>query len=170
MVGWHYRLNGHEYEQAPSDGEGQGRLVCYAPQGRKESDTTERLNNNQNYGNNGTMQPLLRIMSLPTWKDIHDRLLSEEDNEQNRQCMHPQSFQSCLTLCDPVDCSLPGSSVHGILQARILKWVVISSSRESSPPRNQTLVSCSSFIAGGFFTTEPPWKSKTRQLQNISPR
>ena len=49
--------------------------------------------------------------------------------------------QSCLTLCDPVDCSPPGSSVHGILQARILKWVAISSSRGSSQPRDRTHVS-----------------------------
>ena len=42
--------------------------------------------------------------------------------------------QSCLTLCDPVDCSLPGSSIHGILQARILEWVVISFSRDLSNP------------------------------------
>ena len=49
--------------------------------------------------------------------------------------------QSCLTLCDPVDCSLPGSSVHGILQARILEWVAISFSRESSQPRDWTQVS-----------------------------
>ena len=49
--------------------------------------------------------------------------------------------QSCPTLCDPVDCSLPGSSVHGILQARILEWVAISFSRGSSRPRN-TQVSC----------------------------
>ena len=41
--------------------------------------------------------------------------------------------QLCLTLCDPVDCSPPASSVHGILQARILEWVAISSSRGSSP-------------------------------------
>ena len=49
----------------------------------------------------------------------------------------------------PMDCSPPGSSVHGILQARILEWVVISFSRGSSPPINQTWVSC---IAGRFFT------------------
>ena len=59
--------------------------------------------------------------------------------------------QSCLTLCNPMDCSPPGSSVHGILQARILERVAISSSRGSSQPRNWTRVSC---IAGGFFTTE----------------
>ena len=45
--------------------------------------------------------------------------------------------QLCPTLCDPMDCSLPGSSVHGILQARILEWVTIPFSRGSSQPRNQ---------------------------------
>ena len=49
--------------------------------------------------------------------------------------------QSCLTLCDPMGCSLPSSSVHGILQARILEWVAISFSRVSSRPRDQTPVS-----------------------------
>ena len=51
--------------------------------------------------------------------------------------------QSCLTLCDSMDCSLPGSSVHGISQARILEQVVISSSRESSRRRDQTCISAS---------------------------
>ena len=49
--------------------------------------------------------------------------------------------QSCQTLCDPMDCSLPGSSLHGILQARVLEWVAISFSRGSSQPRDQTRVS-----------------------------
>ena len=44
--------------------------------------------------------------------------------------------QSCLTLCEPMGCSLPGSSVHGIFQARILEWVAIPFSRESSLPRD----------------------------------
>ena len=47
MVGQHHRLNGHEFEQALGDGEGQGSLVCCSPWGCKESDTTERLNNEQ---------------------------------------------------------------------------------------------------------------------------
>ena len=46
MVGWHHRLNGHEFEQTPGDGEGQGSMVCRSPWGRKEWDTTEQLNNN----------------------------------------------------------------------------------------------------------------------------
>ena len=50
--------------------------------------------------------------------------------------------QSCPTLCNSMDCSPPGSSVHGILQARILEWAAILFSRRSSPPRDQTPVSC----------------------------
>ena len=59
--------------------------------------------------------------------------------------------QSCSTFCNPMDCSLSGSSVHGILQARILEWVAIPSSRGSSQPRDPTQVSRTG-IAGGFFT------------------
>ena len=50
--------------------------------------------------------------------------------------------QLCLSLCDSMDCSLPGSSVHGILQARILEWVAIPFSKVSSQPRDQSWVSC----------------------------
>ena len=57
--------------------------------------------------------------------------------------------QSCPTLCDRMDCSLPGFSVHGIFQARVLEWVAISFSRRSSWSRDQTQVSC---IAGRCFT------------------
>ena len=57
--------------------------------------------------------------------------------------------QSCPTLCDPMDYSLPGSSVHGISQARILQWVAIPFSKGSSQPRDRTQVSC---IAGRRFT------------------
>ena len=52
-----------------------------------------------------------------------------------------KSLQSCPTLCDPMDCSLPGSSVHGTLQARILEWVAMPSSRGSSRPRDRNRVS-----------------------------
>ena len=57
--------------------------------------------------------------------------------------------QLCLTLCDQMDCISPGSSVHGILQARILGWVTILFFRGSSQPRDQTRVS---YIADRFFT------------------
>ena len=60
--------------------------------------------------------------------------------------------QLCLTFCDPMNCSPPGSSVHGILQARILEWVAIPFSRESFGPRDRTPISC---IAIRFFTIAP---------------
>ena len=68
--------------------------------------------------------------------------------------MHAKLLQLYLTLCNPMDCSPPSSSVHGILQAKILEWVVISSSRRSSQPRDWTWVSCGSCITGGFFIAE----------------
>ena len=67
-------------------------------------------------------------------------------------------IQSCPTLCDPMYCSPPGSSAHGILQAKILEWVAISSCRVSSRCRDQTHVSGVSCIAGRFFTIKPPGK------------
>ena len=68
---------------------------------------------------------------------------------QTKKESESEVAQLCPTLCDPMDCSLPGSSVHGILQARILEWFAISSSRGSSRPRDQTQVS---HIAGRHFT------------------
>ena len=69
--------------------------------------------------------------------------------------------QLFLTLCNHIDCSLAGSSVHGILRARILEWVVIPFSRGSSQPRDQTWVSC---IAGKFFIT---WATREAQSRFI---
>ena len=75
------------------------------------------------------------------------------------KCMRACSItKSCSALCNPMDCSPPGFSVHGILQARILEWVAVSSSRGFSRPRDWTWISCVSCIAGGFFTTEPSGK------------
>ena len=56
-------------------------------------------------------------------------------------CIRERAYL-CPTLCDPMDCSPPSSSVHGISQARILEWVAMSSSRESSRPRDRTRISC----------------------------
>ena len=67
-------------------------------------------------------------------------------------CMHAQS---CLIPRDPIDYSPPGSSVHGISQARTLEGVAISSSRESSQLRGQTVTPVSPALAGVFFTAEP---------------
>ena len=61
----------------------------------------------------------------------------------------------CLTLCDPTSCRVPGSSVHGIFQARILEWAVISYSRDLA---NSGIKPTSPALAGGLFTIAPPGK------------
>ena len=70
--------------------------------------------------------------------------------------------QLCLTLCDPMDCSLPSSSIHGIFQARILEWIAISFSRGSSQSRDRTRVSC---IAGRLLTL---WATREMKWVNSS--
>ena len=81
------------------------------------------------------------------------------------QCMKEKSeseiAQSCLTVSNPMDCSLPGSSVHAIFQARVLEWVAISFSRGSSQPRDQTWVS---HIVDRRLPSEPPGKSRKKEF------
>ena len=89
------------------------------------------------------MTDVISLESISLLQYDHNRLVI------NSMCMRAQSLQSCLTLCNPMDCSWPGSSVHKILQARLLDWVAMRSSRGSSQPGDQACVSC---IAGGFFT------------------
>ena len=74
-------------------------------------------------------------------------------------CLRACSVTSVMsTLCHPMDCSQPDSSFHGILQARILEWVAMPSSRGSSWPRDWTCISCLSCTACRFFTPEPQRK------------
>ena len=82
---------------------------------------------------------------LSDWTELTSSVGKESESES-------EVTQSCSTLCDPMDYSLPGSSLHGILQARVLEWVAISSSRGSSWPRDQTHVSSVSCLAGRLFT------------------
>ena len=93
------------------------------------------------------------LESLPLEKD-KGSCMHYHESEKKWQLV----TQSCLTLCDPMDCSPPGSSVHEILQARIMEWVAISFSRGSSQPRHRTRVSC---IAGRLFTI---WVTREESL------
>ena len=74
--------------------------------------------------------------------------------DKGEMCCHVQLF------CDLMDCSPPGSSVHRILQARILEWVAMPSSRGSSRPRDQIRISVSPALAGGSPTTSATWQAK----------
>ena len=75
------------------------------------------------------------------WMDL-DSVIQTEINQKNKYGMCVKLIQSCPSVCDPVDCSPPGSSVHGTLQARILKWVTMPLSRGSSWPRDRSCISC----------------------------
>ena len=90
------------------------------------------------------LQKLRKCLQIP----ISPSPLGKED-KWIKLCVRAKSLQSRPTLRDLVDCSPPGSSVHGILQTRILEWLVIPFSRGSSQPRDWTQVSC---IASRFFT------------------
>ena len=74
-------------------------------------------------------------------------------------CVHAKSLQLCLTYCDPMNCSLTGSCVCGILQARMLDSVAMPYSRGSSRPRGQIRIFMSPTLAGRFFTSRTTWKA-----------
>ena len=112
-----------------------------------------------------------QIIFVLLWRNTNKSKINKEclflDPKQSLEWFH----DSCKLMCvlsrlthtrwlfvTLVDYSLPGSSIHRILQAKILEWVAMTSFRESSQPRDQIHVSCISCIAGGFFTTELPAK------------
>ena len=84
--------------------------------------------------------------------------LHPDENEESGS----EVAQSCLTLCNAMDCSLPLSSIHGLLQARVPEWVAISSSRASSQPKDWTQVSCT---ADRCFTL---WGNREALMRRLS--
>ena len=83
-------------------------------------------------------------------------------------CACVLSHFSHVRLCNPMDCSLPGSSVHGILQAKILEWVTVSSSRASSQPRDQRSLFCLVLWQADSLPLVPPGKPTYRKSQGLS--
>ena len=251
MIGWHHRLNGHEFGWTPRVGDEQGGLVCCSPWGHKESDMTEWLNwteyNHSQNAMDNTQTILIyryilyylefefisiinQYMNLVTWKIIkinwnwpsssapshvqseplsqfgcgslrlrrifflpirettkkkNERVFlkiykwgsslvvqwlrlgastaggtgsiligelhttqPKNKNKTNYIYVYTHTYVASVVSdsWQPVDCSLPGSTIHGLLQARILKWVAMPSSRGSSPPRDWICVSCISYV------------------------
>ena len=100
-------------------------------------------------------------MDLTEAEDIKKRWQENIQELSIKDLMWTWSHSVVFDSCDPVDCSLPGSSVHGILQARILEWVAISFSRGSSQPRDRTRVSR---IGGRHFNL---WATREEMTQII---
>ena len=88
------------------------------------------------------------------------------NNNYNKGChvkatMRAKSLQLCPTLCNPMDCSLSGCSLYGILQARILEWAATPSSGDLPDPGIETASLMSPALAGGFFTTSATWEAES---------
>ena len=98
------------------------------------------------------------------------RKLCTEDQISMCQLTVPSRDQLCPALCNPVDCSQPGSSVHGIFQRRILEWVVISYSRGCSRPRDWSQVSCVSCIGWQILYHWAPWEAWRVKSRGIEPQ
>ena len=94
------------------------------------------------------LQNALESQRVICWTSLPNSTLS-----RSRVYACANSLQLCSTLCDPMNCSLPGSSVHGILQARILEWVAMPSSGDLPDPGIEPTSLTSPALAGGFFTT-----------------
>ena len=102
---------------------------------------------------------------IKTWwpwsKDRQTKWIELRIQKCSHMCvLHAKSLQSCLTMCDPTDCSPPGFSVHGILQARILEWVAISFSKGSSRSRDRSCVSSVSWTGRWILTTRATWEAR----------
>ena len=132
MVGWHHWLDGHEFEQALGVGDGQGSLACCSPWHCKESVRTEWMN--WTYILHNVLQKTEEEEIFPnSFYEASITLVPKLDNDSIFIKRSVWTYaQSCPTLCDSIDCSLPGFSVHGIFLAWILEWVAISFSRGSS--------------------------------------
>ena len=115
--------------------------VQYYPIHREPGNVTHSLGKRQSIYANSEMTQMLKLSD----KDCKVTII-------NALCL---VAQLCLTLCDSMDHSPPGFSSMGFLQARILEWVAMPSSKESFPPKDRTQISGT---AGRFFTTKPPGK------------
>ena len=165
-VGWHYQLDGHEFEQALGVGDGQGSLACCSPWGQKELDMTEQLN----WTDFGEGVDISRI-----WATTHSLFLTIPGNchgtsgcvislaDQGSRSTLPSWSHSWFILCPWAMsffqklCPTPFPPF-----TRILDWVAISFSRGSSWTRDRTQVSC---IAGWFF---PVWATRVSLRATIT--
>jgi len=151
MAGWHHWLDGRESQWTPGVGDGQGSLACCDSWGCKESDTTEWLiwSEHGQWVWERKVKVIFMVAGCQNFYPCNNAFFSRCKSfllmlDVESKCA--KLLQLCPILCNPVDCSPPGSSVHGILQARILVWVAVPSSRGSSCPKDWSHVSYISCI------------------------
>ena len=135
----------------PGKSHGRRSLVSYSPRGREESDTTERLHfhfalEKEMATHSSVLAWRIPGMGEPGGLPSMGSHGVGHDWSDLAACTHVHACsvaKSSPTLCDPMECRLPGSSVHGIFQARILEWIAIFFSRGSSRFKDWTRISCS---------------------------
>ena len=148
MVGWHHWLNGHEFQQALGDGEGQGSLVCCSPWGCRVEHDSDWIGCIYKYTNVYWDAFLRLCYSMVKFIESKSTLVDAR-GKMGVSVKWGQNFSLCSVVSNSV---IPWTvtcqaSVHRISQARILKWVAISSSKGSYWPRDQTLISYISCIS-----------------------
>ena len=138
MVVWHHRLNGHEFEQAPEDGKGQGSLVCCSPWGRKESDTTQQLNNHHHHlllNEDSKIQ----AQEIPCWSSSYNWVLSLPGPGQGIKISqaaraqpktNKQKTQAFLGFCEIL-------SIFEYAQQEVLKYTVLCFILKGTMQENQ---------------------------------
>ena len=110
-------------------------------------------------GANNSVLPLYCCEDPISQYEVYRTFIAHRKHTTAVLCMHAKALQSCPTLCEPMDCNLPGSSVHGILQARVLKWVATPSSRGSSRTSIEPTSLMSPAWGGYFFTSSATWEA-----------
>ena len=111
----------------------------------------------------------LQVLKRTFWKTVLPKAMLEvsESGYKLSAYVHPKLLQSCLTLCDPRDCSPPGSPVHGILQPGILEWLAMPSYRGSSWHRDRTCVSPVSCTGRRVHHTTATWEACLYSLLSL---
>ena len=148
---------GHSYNSGATSRKSTGSLSMMAGGGRS-STISSHLNGEKR--DSPQLQHARLVLYFVSWSLAPEKLEGPMEFSRlwKKTKKESEIAQLCPTLCDPMDCSLPGFSVLGIFLARILKWVYFSSFSSSSWPKDRTSISCVSWIAGGFFTTEPHYR------------
>ena len=156
MAGWHHRLDGHEFGWTPGVGDGQGGLACCDSWGHKESDTTDWLNWTE-------LISFSSLFKLPKSSSLsYSQVLTLPLNiTRNFKIVRMLVAQSCPTLCYRMDSRPPGSSVHGILQARIL---ACPSPGDSSNPEIESRFPT---LQVDSLPSEPPGKPNFKNTHQI---
>ena len=174
MVGWYHRLNGHEFDQAPEDGKGQGSLVGCSPWGHKESDTTQQLNNNNNHLLLNKEYSKIQALEIPCWSSSQNWVLSLPGPGQGIKILqaaqaqpktNKQKTQASLGFCEIL-------CIFEYAQQEALKYTVLYFILKGTMQENQLENENSShllteaLVSQRFIYTNSHWAPLSHRFRN----